>query len=91
MLNLQYILRGIRLEELKDQPSQRLPVTINVLRKVHSVLLLDPNNCDDIMRWAAFLLCFFDFVTIPDQNPLVNVTFQDISADNPTEPSLLKV
>ena len=52
------------------------------------------------MLWAAFLLCFFGFLnrsgefTIPDQNsydPQVHLNSQDISADNPTAPSLLKV
>ena len=101
MPRLQYVLRGIRSEEarLNRQPRQRLPVTIEVLRKIHSILLLDPNNFDNIMLWAAFLLCFFGFlrsgeVTIPDQNsydPQVHLNFQDISADNPTSPSLLSI
>ena len=101
MPRLQYVLRGIRLEEarLNRQPRQRLPVTVNVLRKVHSILLLDPNNFDNIMLWEAFLLCFFGFlrsgeVTIPDQNsydPQFHLNFEDFSADNSTSPSLLKV
>ena len=98
MPRLQYVLRGIRSEEarLNRQPRQRLPVTIEVLRKIHSILLLDPNNFDNIMLWAAFLLCFLRSgeVTIPDQNsydPQVHLNFQDVSADNSASPSLLSI
>ena len=101
MPHLQYVVLDIRLEEarLNRQPRQRLPVTIEVLRKIHSILSLDPNNFNNIMLWAAYLLSFFGFlrlgeVTIPDQNsydPQVHLNFQDISADNPTLPSLLQI
>ena len=72
MPHLHYVMRGIKSEEAKRQvpTKQHLPVTPAILLKVYSVLESDPSNFDNIMIWAASLVCFFGFlrsgeVTIP--------------------------
>ena len=85
MPKLQYVLRGIKSEEVKkDQPQRQcLPVTPTILHKIHQVLLCNPNDFNNIMLWSAFLLCFFRFlrsgeITIPDASsydPSVHLNF----------------
>ena len=51
------------------------------------------------MLWSASLLCFFGFlrsgeITIPtltSYDPTVHLNYDDISVDNPTNPSIVKV
>ena len=55
---LQYVLRGVKLEEAKTgQPQQsRLPVTPQILTRIHTILIQNPTDFDNIMLWAAFLV-----------------------------------
>ena len=101
MPKLHYVLRGIKSEQVKkDSPQhQRLPVTPTILHKIHQVLLRKPNDFNNIMLWSAFLLCFFGFlrsgeITIPDASaydPSVHLNFNDIAADNPNSPKILRI
>ena len=101
MPRLHYVLRGIKCEEAKNGSSkqQRLPITPNILLQVHTVLIRDPKNFDNIMLWAASLLCFFGFlrsgeITIPAAtayDPTVHLNFADIAVNNPSDPSIIQV
>ena len=101
MPRLQYVLRGIKLEESKApiSPKRRLPVTPSILMKMHSVLQTHPHNFDSTMIWAASLVCFFGFlrsgeITIPSQaayDPTVHLSFADIAVDDPSKPSIIQL
>ena len=101
MPQLQYVIRGIKSEEAKKdkQSRPRLPITPAILSKIHQILLKDPYSFDNIMLWAASLLCFFRFlrsseITIPTLNsydPSTHLGYSDISVDNPSNPTIIKV
>jgi len=55
---------------------QWLPVTPAILLQICHILLLNPTDFDNIMLWAAFLLCFFGLlrsgeITIPNAAPMI--------------------
>lgn len=62
-------------------------------------MLQNPSDFDNIMLWAAFLLCFFGFlrsgeITIPNQQSYdasVHLNFSDIATDNSVPPSIIQV
>lgn len=101
MPRLHYVLRGIKSEEAKLQaPSkQRLPVTPAILLKLYSVLEHDPTNFDNIMIWAASLVCFFGFlrsgeITIPSASAYdasTHLNPSDISVDVPSQPTVVQL
>ena len=101
MPRLHYVLRGIKSEEAKGQThtKQRLPVTPTLLIKMYSSLRSNPHDFNNIMIWAASLVCFFGFmrsgeITIPSQSaydPTVHLNFADISVDNPTNPAIIQL
>ena len=101
MPRLKYVLRGIKLEEAKEgnRSPPRLPVTPAILLKIQGILLQNPSDFDNIMLWAAFLLCFFGFlrsgeITIPSlqsYDPSVHLNFSDIATDNLLPPNIMQV
>ena len=101
MPRLQYVLRGIKLEESRAPAStkQRLPVTPAILMKMHSVLQNHLHDFDNVMIWAASLVCFFGFlrsgeITIPSQSaydPTAHLSFADIAVDDPANPSIIQL
>ena len=101
MPRLQYVLRGIKSEEAKKnkQSNPRLPMTPALLTNVHRILLEDPSNFDNIMLWAASLVCYFGFlrsgeITIPSASsydPAVHLSYGDISVDDSVHPSIVKI
>lgn len=101
MPRLQYVLRGIKSEQARQcqQSRQRLPVTTDILRKIHKILIQKPTDFDNVMLWSAFLVCFFGFlrsgeVTVPDASSYdaqVHLNFEDVSADDQKSPSILQI
>ena len=102
MPKLKYVLRGIKIEHQKTSSTRsikRLPITPNILKQVHSVLANNSSDFDNVMLWAASLLCFFGFLrsgeaTIPNSkayDPSVHMSMSDLSVDNPLDPSTIQV
>ena len=99
MPRLQYVPRGIKSDEAKAllTPKQRLPVTPALLMRMYSVLQNDSQDFNNIMIWAASLVCFFGFmcsgkISIPSQtayDPTAHLNFTDISVDDSDHPSYL--
>lgn len=89
------------MEEAKEgRPIRtRLPVTPYILSKVYSILQLNPHSFDNIMLWAAFVLCFFGFlrsgeVTIPNASAYdssAHLSFSDIAVNSSMSPSVIQV
>ena len=101
MPKLKYVLRGIKLEEAKKgSPAPgRLPMTPAILLQLQSILMHHPSEFNNIMIWAAFMLCFFGFlrageITIPklhSYDPSVHLNFSDIATDNLLPPNIMQV
>ena len=98
---LHYVLRGIKSEQAKENrhSHQRLPVNPSILLQICHILLVNPTDFNNIMLWAAFLVCFFGFlhsgeITVPDASsydPSVHLNYSDIAADNPHSPSIMQI
>lgn len=66
--------------------------------QVYSVLLRDPQNLDNLMLWAASLLCLFGFlrsgkVMIPTASaydPSVHLNLADITVNNLLSPTIIQ-
>ena len=60
---LQLIIRGISRSQVGSPTSQkpRLPISINILRRIFTVLHKRPLSFDTVMIWATCTLCFFGF------------------------------
>ena len=52
-------LKGIR-KQLSCNPHHKLPITIDILTRIHSVMDFSKNS--HVTLWAAFLLAFFGFL-----------------------------
>ena len=63
-IRLPLVLRGIRRRELRLHPKPRLPITINIIGQMKSVLRerLDLSTDDCQVYWAAFTTAFFGFL-----------------------------
>lgn len=102
MARLEQVLRGVRYAQAKDSGGRkhsRLPITTDLLFKLKEVWGRDGRAPDNIMLWAASLMCFFGFMragelTVPSDNGFeegAHLAFQDVSVDSLTNPGMLKV
>ena len=101
MPRLDYILRGIKKNEAATGSAsrERLPITPDILRKLKEVWLSTGDSKDTKLIWAACCLCFFGFLragelTVPsssEYDPGVHLNVGDLTLDNATQPSLVRV
>jgi hypothetical protein len=59
---LAYLLKGIRKKTPDCARNKRLPITPDLLRKIHAVWSQGPWTVDKVMLWAACCLGFFGFL-----------------------------
>lgn len=59
---LGYILKGIHRSVPKHSRKRRLPITPELLRKMHTTLSQQPRTFDKVMLWAACCLGLFGFM-----------------------------
>ena len=97
---LEQVLQGIKKEQLQSRPPRiRLPITTEIMSRIHKVLSKSPNNHHNIMMWAACCTAFFGFLrcsefTVPSSNgfePVTHLSLKDIALDNKTSPSLIRI
>lgn len=102
MARLEQVLKGIKSIQAKSSKKPtRLPITPELLRKMRQVWMRGngSGSWDNIMLWAASLLCFFGFlrsgeITVPtdaDFNEGAHFTFNDISVDCTENPQVIRV
>ena len=101
MPRLDYILRGVKKNEAATGSTsrERLPITPDILRKLKEVWLSTGDSKDTKLIWAACCLCFFGFLragelTVPsgsEYDPGVHLNVGDLTLDNATQPSLVRV
>ena len=94
---LNYALRGLRREGPKGQ-NTRLPITPDLLRKIHQVWSRQPPSYDCTMLWAAFCLGFFGFMRSGEFTCPSCITFttdmlspEDVTVDSHVSPSHIAV
>ncbi len=94
---LPYILKGIRRQHPDSHKKPRLPITIHLLRQLHTVWSTPPILHDQVMLWAACCMGFFGFLrageftctgTNEAEYPL---TVGDITVDSREDPRLITV
>lgn len=94
---LQRVVRGIKRSQGTSLSSKRLPVTVDILKLMHSHL--SPILYDDVMFWSACTLAFFGFLrsaefTVPGMSsfdPAIHLTVNDIAVDSHSNPTCLQV
>ena len=101
MPKLHYVLRGIKKTQCKEPLShqKRLPITPSILQSVRNTLSLDSACHNDVMLWAAALLCFFGFlrsgeITIPKASaydPTIHLSLADLAFDHAVQPSVMQI
>ena len=102
MARLEQVLKGIKSIQAKSSKKPtRLPITPELLRKMRQVWMRGngSGSWDNIMLWAASLLCFFGFlrsgeITVPTDAGFdegVHLTFNDISVDCTENPQVIRV
>ena len=101
MSKLHYVLRGIKKTQCKEPLShqKRLPITPHILHSVQRAFSLDSSHYNDVMLWAAALLCFFGFlrsgeITIPkasSYDPTAHLNLADLAFDHDSNPSVMRV
>ena len=94
---LTYVLKGIQRTSPSHHRPQRLPVTPELLLRIHTLWSNHSLSFDKVMLWAAFCLGFFGFLrsgefTSPSQNPNECVlSVSDVSIDSRQCPQVLTV
>lgn len=97
---VEQVLKGVRkVEASKPSRSSRLPVTLDILRKVQLALKLDAGEYENVLLWAACCLAFFGFLrcsefTVPSQteyDPDGHLSLSDIAIDSRESPTLVQV
>ena len=97
---LEQVVQGIKKEQLRSRPPRiRLPITTEIMSRIHNILARSPNDHQSIMMWAACCTAFFGFLrcsefTIASPNdfdPAAHLSINDIAVDNRNSPSLLRV
>ena len=95
---LEQIFRGIKREQASRYPQPVcLPITVEILHKMHSILSKPPIEYQDIMLWAACCTAFFGFlrvgeITVPSKityDHSVHLSLQDVALDSRTSPSIV--
>lgn len=95
---LEYVLKGLRRREAARPRSKRLPITPDILRKIHEAWSQSTPCSDKVMLWAAFCLGFFGFLRAAEftyhpqsELPDLTLTAQDICIDSREAPSHMQV
>ena len=96
--HLTYAMKGLRRVQPTARRQPRLPVTPEILYRIHSACSLDLPDYDKTMLWAAFCMGFFGFMrsgefTCPSMDAFIPemLTQQDIAVDSHVSPTRLSV
>ena len=97
---LQLTLKGIQKKQgITKPPRIRLPITLQIMGSLKTLLAKQPGSYFNIMIWAACCLAFFGFLrvgefTVPADNQYdesCHLSFSSISIDSRVNPQQLKV
>ena len=93
---LAYLMKGIHRSLPDHTRDKRLPITPDLLRKLHMVWSQDTRTFDRVMLWAACCLGFFGFMragefTCPSSQAAAGLTVSDVGIDSHNNPQVLIV
>lgn len=97
---LQQVLHGIQREQASIlEPRTRLPITIQLMRQIKSLISTKPCTYHHRMIWAACCTAFFGFLrcgefTSPNHSaydPTVHLSFGDVAVDDRISPSFIRL
>ena len=97
---LQLTLKGIQKNQAITQPPRiRLPITLQLMGNIKTLLAKQPSSYYNIMIWAACCLAFFGFLRVgefivpaDDQyDESCHLSLSSISVDSRVNPQLLKI
>lgn len=101
MPHLEYVLAGVKRVQARSgsAPRSRLPVTLDILRVLHSAWVVHNPNPDSIMLWAAACTGFFGFLragefTVPSPSSYdhqVHLNLDDVAFDSHSRPSMVRL
>ena len=97
---LQLTLKGIQKKQTVTKPPRgHLPITLQIMQNIKTLLAKQPDSYFNIMIWAACCLAFFGFLcvsefTVPAYNQYddaCHLSFSSISIDSRVNPQQLKI
>ena len=97
---LQLTLKGVQKSQASTQPPRiRLPITLEILERIKTLLSKQPSSYDNIMIWAACCLAFFGFLrvsefTVPADNQYddsCHLSFSSVCIDSRVNPQQLRI
>ena len=95
---LEQFLRGIKREQSSTRTERvRLPITVEIMHQIYSVLSTSPAEFQGIMLWAACCTAFFGFLrvgemTIPSRDSYDSsrhLSLGDVALDSRTNPTII--
>ena len=95
---LEQVLRGIKREQLFTRSVRvRLPITVEIMHQIHSVLSKCPTEYEGMMLWAACCTAFFGFLrvgemTTPSQDACdssVHLSLGDVALNSRITPTIV--
>ena len=95
---LEQVLRGIKREQsITHTERVRLPITVEIMHQIYSVLSMSPTKYQGMMLWAACCIAFFGFLrvgemTTPSRDAYdssVHLSLGDVSLDSRTTPTII--
>ena len=96
--SLEQVLKGIKREQAHTHPQRVcLPITVEILLKIYSVLSKTPTAYQEIMLWATCCTAFFGFLrvgemTVPNldsYDSTIHLSLGDIALDSGTSPTII--
>ena len=97
---LRQVLHGIQTEQAFIlEPRTRLPITIQLMRQIKTLISAKPYTYHHTMIWAACCTAFFGFMrcgefTLPSHSaydPTVHLSFSDVAVDSRTCPTFIRL
>ena len=78
---------------------ERLPMTLNISRRIKAMWEPSASDPKVVMLWVACCLGFFGFLrtvkmTLPsdsEHDPLVHLSYKDIAVDDPANPQTISI
>lgn len=99
MPQLELVVRGMKREQAGQPTRTRLPITPEILSRIHQHWRGRQSEWDITMLWAAMSLCFYGFlrsgeVVVPSDTEFdssQHLTYEDIAVDDKRQPSFITV